>query len=345
MTYQSNIGIVACSSGEPFARSIFEKLESRCLKEYGQHAPDGKVKWIEIKEKHFDDTEVRNAVGQSIRGMDIYVIQDPVNSVTGHSVDTNLAALYNTLDASWRSGAGRVTAVLPYFPYSRQEVARGRECIAAARIIRSLEGEHADRIITLDVHNPAIAGVCTRTLFEDLHASKNHLDYIREHVPLGNLMVCSPDTGAVERNKYFASHLGTGLSMLWKRRDYSGGGEIDEMLLLGDVRGKDVLLVDDMVATAGTLVEGCALLKEKGARDIYFATSLPLFSGPAIGRIDGAFEKGHIKKIIGTDAVHHGGAGFAKDHPWYEEVSVAGYFAKVMWNLNHNRSISELLKE
>jgi ribose-phosphate pyrophosphokinase len=343
---RGNIGIIACNSGQPFAKKILTGLEFQSSKEFGQSADPKLVQEIPMTEHHFPNGEVRTCIDQSIHDMDIYIIQDCENKVTKYAIDKNFIALRHAMDSAYKSGAERITAVIPYFPYSRQEVARGRECIAAARVVRDLESSKADRVLTLDVHNPAIAGVFDNTRFEDLHASKNLLDYIRSStIPHKQLIVCSPDTGAVERNQYFASRLQRDLAMLWKRRDYSHGGNIDEMRLLGDVNGKDVLLVDDMIATAGTLVKGCQLLKDKGARDIYFATSLPLFTSPAIQRIDQAYDKGIIKKIIGTDAVYHGGAEFSEQHPWYMQVSVAGYFAKVIWNLNHGKSISELLKD
>ena len=300
---------------------------------------------IKSEEMQFPNGEIKAEILESIRGKDIYVVQDTENKVTKYAIDKNVIAMRHAMDAAWRAGAGSITAVFPYFAYSRQEVARGRECIAAARMIRDLEASHADHILTLDIHNPAIAGVCSTTRFEDLRASKNHLDYIRSNIPLDNLVVCSPDTGAVNRNRYFANRLQTDLAMIWKRRDYSGGGDVAEMMFLGDVRGKDVLFVDDMIATAGTLVKACKLVKDNGARDVYFVTSLPLFTDPAISRIDEAYRKGHIKQIIGTDAVFHGGEDFSRKHPWYSEVSVAGYFAKVIWNLNHDCSISDLLSD
>ncbi|MAG60341.1 hypothetical protein CL619_01000 [archaeon] len=310
----------------------------------GELFPPRHFRLINYEEIHFPNGEIRAEILESIRGADIYVIQDCENKVDKFAIDKNFVAGRHALDAAKKAGAGRLSAVLPYLPYSRQDVPRGRQNVSAARVIRDLESDGVDQILTLDVHNPAIAGICEKALFEDLHASKNHLDYIIEHVPLENLVVCSPDTGAVNRNRYFANVLKTELAMIWKRRDYSGDNEVDEMQLLGDVRGKDVLLVDDMIATAGTLIKACELLKEQGARDIYFATSLPLLTHPAIDRIDDAYERGIIKQIIGTDAVYHGGKEFSDKHPWYVEVSVADYFAKVIWNLNHDMSISELLR-
>ena len=344
MGSRGKIGVIACDSGDVFAKKILRGLERQRKKAFGVKKKK-RVNYIPMTETHFPNGEIKTCIDQSIRGMDIYVVQDPENKVTKQAIDKNVTSLRHAMDSAWRAGAGNITAVLPYLPYSRQEVARGRECIAAAKMIRDLEASHADHILTLDVHNPAIAGVCSTARFEDLHAAKNHLDYIRSNISLENLMVCSPDLGGGERSEYFANMLKTDLAIIRKKRDYTQPGKIEKMELIGEVNGRDVLLVDDMVATAGTLVKGCELLKENGANNIYFATSLPLFTHPAIERIDESFRKGQITKIIGTDAVYHGGKEFQKEHPWYTEVSVAGYFAKVIWNLNHDRSISGLLAD
>lgn len=299
---------------------------------------------IDSEEVHFPNGEIRAEILESIRGTDIYVIQDCENKVDRFAIDKNFIAGRHALDAARRAGAGRLSAVLPYLPYSRQDVARGRQNASAARVIRDLDRDGVDQILTLDVHNPAIGGICERARFENLQASKNILDYIYGNIPVDNLVVVSPDLGAGEKNQHYANMLETELNVIWKQRDYSQGGKVETMTLNGNVKGRDVLLVDDMIATAGTLVSACELLKKQGARRIYFATSLPLLTSPAIGRIDQAYEQGLITQIIGTDAVYHGGEEFMQAHQWYRQVSVADYFAKVIWNLNHDQSVSELLR-
>ncbi len=338
MRDRGDIGIIACNSGKPFAERVMEGLQHQ----FAKNEVSNTARLIQTREKHFGNGEVETEIEESIRGLDIYVVQDVENKVTRYAIDKNLRAAKTALDAAWRADAHYCTAVLPYFAYSRQERAIGRTCITAAQVARELEQTCADRVITLEIHSEAIAGVFQRTKFENLHASKNLLDYIREHLDITG--VVAPDTGAAKLCSGYASRLQTELSFIWKRRDYAQIEKVEEMVLQGDVKGKRVLLVDDMIGTAGTLVSACELLHHHGAEEINFATSLPLFTRPAIRRITRAHKRGILNQVIGTDAVYHGGQDFLDAHPWYREVSVAGYFAKVIYNINHYRSISALLQ-
>jgi len=339
--HRGDIGIIACEAGKPFAEKVIEGLEHQ-FKKSGRD-PANKFRLIQSQEKHFSNSEVKTIIDESIRGMDIYVIQDVENKVTKYSVDQNLRALKTAMDAAHRADAHYVTAVIPTFPYARQDKAIGREPFTAANVADELERAHAERVITLDIHNPAIGGFFRHAVLEDLHASKNFIEYVQEQGLAKDLVMCAPDTGAAPRNAHYAAKLGTNLALIWKRRDYSTG-EVDEMVLLGDVEGKNVLMVDDMIDTAGTLVKACQLVKDNGAVEVYFAASLPMFNGPALGRLDEAYDKGIIDLIIGTDAIFHGGEEFRKAHPYYRNVSVGGYIAKTVFNINHHHSISALLK-
>ena len=132
------------------------------------------------------------------------------------------------------------------------------------------------------------------------------------------------------------------IAIVDKQRDYSQPSTIASVRLVGDVDGRDVFMVDDLIDTAGTIIAASELLRDKGAQDIYLACSLAFLSGPAVSRLDTAYGKGLFKGLIGTDAVFRGDD-FAKDHPWYEEVSVAPLFARTLHHINEKRSVSELL--
>ena len=133
------------------------------------------------------------------------------------------------------------------------------------------------------------------------------------------------------------------MGFIYKKRDYAKSNCVSESILLGDVTDRDVLLIDDMVDTGGTVVSTVKLLKDKEkAKKVYFACSLPLFNGDAVKKLDELYQKGYLSGLIATDAVYHGDD-FSKRYPWFLEVSVAKYFARVIFNINHNRSISELL--
>ena len=337
---RGHLGIMACESGKPFAKKIIEQLTLILQKEQSNQ----KVRFVPSKETRFVNSEIKTEILESIRGVDVYIIQDIQNSTNGYSVDENLRALKTAIDAAWRSGAGHISVVIPAFPYARQDKSKSREGITAARVAQEIENYKATQIMTLDVHNPAIAGFFRQARFEDLHASKNIIDFVNQNIDLKNLVVLSPDAGGAPRAEHYASKLKTKLGFIYKKRDYSRPNVVENSVLLGDVKGKDVLLVDDMIDGGGTVVSSVTMLKEKEeANKIYFACSLPIFSGQCIEKMDELYKKGYLTGIIATDAIFHG-ENFAKEHTWFIEVSVAKYFARVIFNINHNLSITELLK-
>jgi ribose-phosphate pyrophosphokinase len=341
MSKRGELAVLACASGKPFALKVLAQIKGIVQ----QERVDEQVRFIESKETHFANTEIKTEIEDSIRGTDLFIFQDVENSVNGYSVDENLRALKTALDAAWRSGAGHISLIIPSFPYARQDKSKSREGITAARVAEEIESHKATQILTLDIHNSAIAGFFRMARFEGLHASKNIMDYIATNIDTNNMVVLAPDAGGASRAEHYASRLKTNLGFIYKKRDYSKSNAVSESILLGTVRGKDVLLVDDMVDTGGTVVSSVKLLKEKeGAKKVYFACALPLFNGEAVKKLDALCKKEHLTGFIGTDAVYHG-ENFAKRYPWFIEVSVAKYFARVIFNINHNRSISELLKK
>lgn len=208
-----------------------------------------------------------------------------------------------------------------------------------------LESAGAQRVLTLDIHAEAIQGFFRFTKLEDMHASGEIIDYLINQLKLDtkNLVVTGPDVGSAERARHYSKIFGTDLAIVDKERDYSTVSKVESMRLVGNVKDRDVLIVDDMIATGGTLINAARLLKDKGAKKIIVAISLPFFNGNAIERIQKAYEEGIIERVIGTDAVFWGEEFVAKT-PWYEEVSVAPLFAKVIYNINMKRSVSQLLR-
>ncbi len=333
---RGNLSILACESGRPFADKIIKELKDK-----GEE-----VKFINSKETHFADTEIKTTIEESIRGADIYIIQDVENSVTPSSVNDNLIALMTAIDATHKSDANYITAVIPVFPYARQDKQEGREGIGAAMVAKYLEIVHANHIITLDIHNPAIAESFDEIKLENLHASKNIIDYIEGNkgdFDLENLVVMSPDAGGVKRAKHYAKIIGAKVVFAYKDRNYNIPNSIESIQIVGEVKGKDVLIIDDMIDTAGTLIKVIKAAKEKSTKRVYAACSLALFNGLAIKRITKSYEKGYLTAVIGTDAIYHG-ENFQEKNPWYKEVSVANYFAEVISRLNHRKSISKLLE-
>jgi ribose-phosphate pyrophosphokinase len=333
------IAIIACKSGKRFAEKVLIELNNYLI-ESGMRD----IELLDSEEIQFANSEIKTIINDSIRGKDVYIIQDVENSTNDLSIDQNLRALKTAIDAARRADAHYITAVLPVFPYARQDKQIGRECITAVQVAEEIENAGADRVLTLDIHNTAIAGFFRKAKFENLRASKNILDYVRQNICLDNLVVVAPDEGGTKRASYYAQVLKTKLAIVYKKRDYGKTSEVESTTLLGNVEGKDILIIDDMISTGGTLCSISKMLKrEFGVNEIYLACSLPLFNSPAIERLNELFSNRIIQQVIGTDAVSHGPE-LGTNNLWYKELSVAKYFAKVIYNINNCISLSALLK-
>lgn len=340
---RGKLSIIGCKSGRRFSARICRELERMFQREneeiYTLSVP--------IREHVFPNGEVKTVIHQHIRGDDVYVVQCAIDPTCRRSVNDNLMALLTAINAAHQSDADSITAVLPYFPYSRQERKKTREGITASQVARFLEESGVDRVITLDIHAEAIAGFFTRATLDDLHASKVLIDaftnlYAKEQ-DLGELVVVSPDVGSAGRARFFSNKLGTDMAIADKERDYSAGGNIVSIRLVGDVYKKDVLIVDDLIDTGGSIANAVKLLKEKGARDIYVAASFTFLNQPAVQRLSDLHATHDLKFVIGTDAVHRGKQ-FCQKYPWYREVSVATLFAEVIYRINRKKSVSEMLR-
>jgi ribose-phosphate pyrophosphokinase len=340
--YRGPLRILACDSGRPFAEKIVHYLNQFLAKEEKQN----NVQITESQEKHFGNTEIKSVINESIRGKDVYIIQDVENSTNNMSVPDNVDALTTMVDAAHRADAGSITVVVPTFPYARQDRAIGREGITAARTAQRIEDNGAKHVVTLDIHNTAIAGFFRIARLENLHASKNILDYIKDHYDMSNVIFSTADVGGIKLVHHYSEIGQTDFTIIHKKRNPITG-KIEKMGLLGEVGGLDVIIVDDMIDTGGTIERAVTMLNEtkeiKKPKSISVATSLPIFNGKAIQIMENLYRKGYLKSVIGTNAVYHGDD-FAKEHEWFKDVDVAKYFARVIYNMNRSLSISALLK-
>jgi ribose-phosphate pyrophosphokinase len=318
-------------------------------------APDLK---LEARYTCFANGELKTEILSPVRGKDIYIFQDvenhhPIKFNGGSterilSVNDHIFNLLTTADAALQAGARRVSLVIPVYPYSRQHKKKGREGLTAARFGQVCEFYGISRVITLDIHSREIENSFNHMRLENLHASYQIMQQLAKvtDITSPDFVVVSPDTGAVDRNKFFASSMKRPLALLYKERDYSkvskdaNDSNITEMRLLGNVAGKVVFMADDMLGTGGTLLKAMKFLKEQGAREVICAVSLPVFSGTAVNDFDDAFQKGYFTRIIGTNAVHHEEL---LSKVWYVSTDVTALFAHIISRLHHDRSLSPLL--
>ena len=320
-------------------------------------APDFKVK---ARFTWFMNGEFKTEILDCIRGKDVFIFQDVENHqlMTLNdgknqqilSVNDHIMSLLVTIDAVRHAGASCITLVLPVYPYSRQHKKKGREGLTASLLGHLYENLGVRQIITLDIHSREIENAFHTARIENLHASYQIIRELSRIVDLtsevDDFVVVSPDTGAVDRNKFYATGLKKPLAMIYKERDYSivtqnaQTTNIKSVKLLGDVRGKVAFIADDMLGTGGTLLKAMEFLKEQGATKIIAAISLPFFTGKSIELFDEAYAKGNFFRIIGTNAVYHEEL-LARE--WYIKTNVSGLFAQVISRLHHNQSLSDLL--
>jgi len=313
---------------------------------------------VNARHTFFADGEIKTEILESVRGKDLYIFQDienrqpiPFNDGTVYrtmSVNDHIFNLFVAVDAAMQAGAERINLVLPMYPYSRQHKKKGREGLTAARVGTMLENLGVSRIITLDIHSHEIENCFENLRLENLHASFQIIEKLISIIDIQqeDLVVLAPDTGAVDRNRFYANALQRPLALLYKERDYSkvsrnaSESNIKEMRLLGSVKGKTVFMADDMIGTGGTLIKGMRSLREMGAGKVISAVSLPLFSGTAIEDFDAAYKEGLFYRIIGTNAVYHKEL---LQKEWYIQADVTGLFAQIISLVHHDRSLSSLL--
>lgn len=339
---RGELAIISCLAGFPLANRVIEHI-NRLLSDKDQPT----ISIVDSQEVLFSNKEIKTVINKPIRGSDVYIIQlfdDPVHpSWPKNSINDNLMALFTAINAAKNSDADCITAIIPQFPYSRQEKRLCREAITAKLAVDFLELSGADRIITLDIHSPAIAGFFQQAKFDNIEAKNIIIQKVKDLYHKDNIVVVSPDVGGISRAKKYASMLNVKLALFYKQRDYDKKSTIAETLLIGDVSGKDILLIDDMVATGGSFLKAIELLKKNNAKNIYLAASMPFFNDNSHIKFKQAYEEGLFTKFIGTDAVFHG-EDFINDNPWYEEVSIAPLLANVIYNINNRLSISPLLE-
>ncbi len=313
---------------------------------------------VDVRYTRFANGEVKAEVLDSVRSKDVYIVQDVYTSITpeyygtqadAYSVNDHLMTLLTTIDAVRSSSPGRITCILPAYPYARQHKRKSREGLTAALVGSIMESMSVDRILTLDIHSRDIDNTFKHLQLISLHASYEILRCTVKIVDVKStdMVVVSPDTGAVDRNKYYANSLGCPLAMLYKERDYSKVSQdakqsnISSLRLLGNVEGKTVFLADDMLGTGGTLIKALKELKAAGAQKVIVGISLPLFTGKSIELLEEAYHEGCFDKLIGTNAVGHNDDLYQR--PWYISADVSALFAEAVSILYHDGSLSPLL--
>lgn len=278
--------------------------------------------------ERFSDGEIHFYIDENVRGQDIFVIQSGAYEANFHLVE-----LFLMIDAFKRASAERITAVIPYYSYARQDWKdRPRVPISARLIADLLEASGADRVLTMDLHSPQIQGFFSIPV-DNLMAAPVLVKYIQS-LGLENLVIVSPDAGGVGRARWFAKRLEASLAIIDKRRPAPNVARVFHVI--GDVERKDVVIVDDMVDTAGTLVQSAEALKDNGAQRVFAACTHPILSGNAIERITAST----MEKLIVTDTIPVKEETISIDK--FVVLSVAELFGEAIRRINKGLSVSSL---
>jgi len=280
----------------------------------------------ELTIRDFADGEIYVRYEESIRGADLFVIQST------HPTADNWMELLLLIDAAKRASAERVTAVIPYFGYARQERKdQPRVSIAAKLMANMLTSAGVDRILTMELHAAQIQGFFDVPV-DHLYGSTVLVDHVKQF-DLDNFVVVAPDVGALPMVRDYAQRLGVNLALIDKRRPRQNEAQV--MNIIGEVEGQNVIIIDDIVDTAGTLTRAAKAIRERGALDIYAACTHGLLSGPAYDRI----EASPIEKLIITDTIP-----LERPSESIEVVTVSNLFAKAIRHIYTDRSVSTLFK-
>jgi ribose-phosphate pyrophosphokinase len=276
----------------------------------------------------FSDGETRVEINENVRGMDVFIIQS-----TCSPVNVTCMELLIMIDALKRASADRITAVIPYYGYSRQDRKVAPRAPITAKLLADLiTAAGANRVLSIDLHAGQIQGFFNIPV-DNLFATPVLLEYMKKNY-LDNTVVVSPDTGGVERARAFGKRLGASLAIIDKRRE--GPNEAQVMNIIGNIKGKSVILLDDMIDTAGTVVQGANALKEAGALEVSVCCTHPVLSGPALERI----ESSDIKEVIVTDTIPLSER--ALNCSRIKALSVSGLLSEAVRRIYYNDSVSSL---
>lgn len=287
-----------------------------------------KIKLGKSSLERFSDGEIRFYIEENVRSADIYIIQSGCFDANFHMME-----LFLMIDAFKRASADRITAVIPYYCYARQDWKdRPRVPISARLIADLLEASGANRVLTMDLHSPQIQGFFSIPV-DNLMAAPVLVKYIQTH-DLEALTIVSPDAGGVGRARVFAKIVGATLAIIDKRRPAPNIAQV--LHVIGDVKGRDVVILDDMVDTGGTLVQSVDALKQAGANKVYAACTHPVLSGQAVEKI----EKSSIEKLIVTNTISL--TENQKRSPKIVVLSVAELFGEAIRRINEGSSVSSL---
>jgi ribose-phosphate pyrophosphokinase len=313
-----------------FSGSSYPELAREVAGELGMRVGD-------VKLSRFANGELYARFAESVRGSDVFVLQSHVSVPGGMSINDFIVEQLIMLDALKRASAKRTVAVIPYYGYARSDKkALAREAIAARMVADMYESVGVDRIMSVDLHTGQIQGFF-RNPFDHLTAMPLLEQWIEANTDPDARVIVSPDAGRVRLTEKFAGHIGAPIAIMHKRRDPSMHNVAESLDVIGDVKGRTAILIDDMIDTAGTICGAAALLRQRGAERVIACATHPLFSGPAVERLVAS----DIEKVVVTNTIP-----IAPERRFEKLVvlSIAPVIASALRAVFEDESVSELFR-
>ncbi|MFH1399837.1 MAG: ribose-phosphate pyrophosphokinase [Candidatus Woesearchaeota archaeon] len=332
--------LMANRSGYSLARKIHQELQKKLEVE---------LRLPEVNEFACGEFKVSLGTGknETVRGKDVYLIQCPIDKTSIRTIQDNIWETLLTIDTLKNCHARHTTVVIPCMPYVRQDKRDGREPLSALVMAKVLAAAGADAVITLDPHFSQLKGYfeAVGVLPDILYPTHSFIQYIKQRYGLANLVILAPDPGAAKRAVFYADHLfGEGHlhdRVVFTTKKRSVANQVDFLTIQGEVKGKTVLITDDMIDTAGTMQKVIHHTLELGARQIIACCTHPILSGSAIARLDELYEQGGFAELLTSDTVVHPD-GFQEQHRWFNQISVAPILAEFILRINQEKETSSL---
>ena len=282
----------------------------------------------------FKNEETRIEIGENVRGSEVFVVQSICKAPNGNGVNDSLMELLLMIDALRRASAARITAVIPYYGYAKQDKkTKGREPISAKVVANLLKVTGAKRLVTMDLHAAQIQGFFDMPV-DNLMAMPTLCNYLkREGLCEERIVIVSPDAGGVHRAELFAKRLNSSLAIVFKRRPEPDVSEVTD--IVGHVEGKIAVVVDDMISTGGTLAKAAEAILARGATKVYTVATHGIFAGEAVD----VLERSQIERVVTTNTIPLSNL---DEHPKFVQLSIAQTFADAISRITTNRSVSEL---
>ncbi len=362
---RGNFHLFACRSGEVYARKLVKQLDYliACRKEvldkkdslslYDQNEMNFIRNISEMKARigksrtmHFDDGEMNVIIdpGENVRDKDVFLVQCFYNPSTGLTISENLMEAFIFIEALRRAKAKTVTLISLYYPYGRGDKQHSKDGVPASLLAQLLTAAGMHNIITMDLHADQITGFFDpkSIRIEHVHAAQLLIHYFKDGLG-DDAKIVAPDAGAAKRTQYFAAALHKSMVLAYKKRDYNKKHVVSEMKLLG-LPGKEVLILDDIIGSGGSMFKVMDRLSEKGVEKAILACTHPLFVGDAVDRFDRAYkDKDHpFSLLVGTDAVPQTEEVLKK--PWYVEIDTSRFIAKVIYEMHTSGRVSKLFR-